>query len=50
MFIFAIAVYQTINSQLDSIVWKPGEEKKDDDPEAPADKQIVGMVNKSAAC
>ena len=48
--IFAIAVYHTIHAQLDFIVRKPGEEKKDDDPEAPADKQIVDMVNKSAAC
>lgn len=50
MFIFAIGVYQIINAQLDSIVRKPEEDKKDDDSEAPADKQIVDMVNKSAAC
>ena len=47
--IFAIAVYNSL-AKLDFIVRKPGAEKKDDDPEAPPDKQIVDMVNESAAC
>ena len=50
LLVFGIAVYHSVHAQLDFIVRKPGEEKKDDDPEAPADKQIVDMVNKSAAC
>ena len=48
--IFAIAVYHNVHAELDFIVRKPGAEKKDDDPEAPADEQIVDMVNESAAC
>ena len=47
LFIFSLGVYHDVNAQLDFIVRKP-EEKKDDDPDAPADKQIVDMVNKSA--
>ena len=50
LLIFAIAVYHNVHAQLDFIVRKPGAEKKDDDPEAPADKQIVDMVNERAAC
>ena len=49
LFIFSLGVYHDVNAQLDFMVRKP-EEKKDDDPDAPADKQIVDMVNKSAVC
>lgn len=49
LLIFAISIYHS-TAKLDFVVRKPGAEKKDDDPEAPPDKQIVDMVNESAAC
>ena len=43
LLIFAIAINHNVHAQFGFKVRKPGAEKKDDDPEAPADKQIVDI-------